>query len=142
MDMSKTCSALIYSIHCFILLSHQYTLIPTMKISLDINIVFIKKLAEDPLAKTCNGQMFLSAVADGIQEVQTAPNTHSKKRNQDPSKEGNSMYLALEELSASSKHKKAKTDCRNAMEKDAVAVPRRIGLANMPTSVSIVSTRA
>ncbi|KAK0442066.1 hypothetical protein EV421DRAFT_1951250 [Armillaria borealis] len=105
-----------------------------MKISLDINIVvaFIKDLSDNPMVKTLNGCMFLSAVADGIQEVDAAPNTRSNKRKQDPYKEGDSMYVASEESSTPSKCKKAKMDCRNAMEKDPVAVPRRINLANMP----------
>ncbi len=111
-----------------------------MKISIDINVViaFIKELTNDPLAKTHNGRTFLSAVADGIQEVEATPNTCSKKRKQDPSKEGDSTYNTPEESSTPSKRKKAKTDCRNAMDKDVVQVPRKIALANMPTSVSIL----
>lgn len=95
-----------------------------MKISIDINIVitFIKELTDDPLAKTPNGCMFLSAVADGIQEVEATPNMCSKKRKQDPSKEGDSMYNTSEELSTPSKCKKAKTNCRNAMDKDVIPV--------------------
>ncbi|PBK83798.1 hypothetical protein ARMGADRAFT_1037622 [Armillaria gallica] len=106
-----------------------------MKISLDINIVvtFIKDLSDNPLAKTANGCTFLSAVADRIQEVDTAPITRSKKRKQDPYKEGDSTYITSEESSTTSKYKKAKTDCRNTIEKDPVAVPRRINPANMAT---------
>ncbi len=112
----------------------------TMKISLEINVViaFIKELSDNPLAKTLNRCIFLPAIADRIQEVEAAPNTCSKKRKQDPSKEGDSTYSAPEELSTPSKYKKPMTNCRNAMVKDPVAVPRRINMANMPMAVSIV----
>ncbi|PBK94412.1 hypothetical protein ARMGADRAFT_1079098 [Armillaria gallica] len=104
-----------------------------MKIFIDITTMlkFIKELSDDPMAKTPASRTFLAAVANTIQEAKQVPATHSKKRKQDNSKEGEDIYHP-EQLSSLPNRKKSKTDFHNTESKDVTVQPRKISMGGHP----------
>ncbi|PBK92374.1 hypothetical protein ARMGADRAFT_1105128 [Armillaria gallica] len=106
-----------------------------MKISLELDVVvaFIKEVSDNPSVWTPKGWAFLSAVVNSIQTSVTTPERRSKKQKHDADKEGGRVYMDKLSSTSPTRNKKPKTDRRNAMAKNAAAIPRKIDIMGMPS---------